>query len=347
MRYVGLLLCLIAVLAFVGCGDRDPVSSTPAEEIAAPAGKLTMSATKAGGYLGQNRLRSLYGSIHRELYEQNLDQFMAYFADDAVYDYVAAPAPMTTKAEIRTFFDDLFFTWPDFHATSELLLMAGNIVVTEHPTTATQLGDWVEMGIPATGNVMDHIHLDIWEFEGDEIKKITTYLDITSLLVAAGAMPASEFPPLVPSFELPDPEPTGLSPMEANAEATARYNSLDLSEWAKIFTSDAVVKYNTLGGVPMTREALVALNELYFLAFPDIHMEIVREVNMGDGWVLTEAIGTGTNTGPYFGLPATELPSEVRIAWLHRFNAEGLSTDFYVYFDNMIQLIQLGLAPAP
>ena len=344
MRYVGLLLGVIAVLAFVGCGDRDPVSSVSEDGIA-PAGKLTVSASKAGGHPGRRGLLALETVSRASFNAHDVDGFLAYFTDDAVLDYVAAGTPMSGKEQIGAFLQSTFDAFPDFLDVSPHRLVFGNTVVTECRPTATHLGEWG--GIPATGKETSVPHLSIYEYDGGKLKKLTFYDDTVSFLTQIGVMPAGELPSLVPSFELPDPEPTGLSPMKANAEASARYNSLDLSEWAKIFTSDAVVKYNTLGGVPMTREALVALNELYFLAFPDIHMEIVREVNMGDGWVLTEAIGTGTNTGPYFGLPATELPSEVRIAWLHRFNAEGLSTDFYVYFDSLIQLVQLGLAPAP
>jgi len=54
MRYVGLLLSVVALLAFVSCGDQDPVSSVSEEGLAAPAGKLTVSANKAGGYRGQD-----------------------------------------------------------------------------------------------------------------------------------------------------------------------------------------------------------------------------------------------------------------------------------------------------
>jgi serpin B len=54
MRYVSLLFSLMAVLAFSGCSDEDPVSSVAAEERHAPAGKLTISATRAGGYPGRH-----------------------------------------------------------------------------------------------------------------------------------------------------------------------------------------------------------------------------------------------------------------------------------------------------
>ena len=50
MRYAAVLIGLIAVLAFVGCGDDDPVSSVSEEGINAPAGKLVASVTQAGGY---------------------------------------------------------------------------------------------------------------------------------------------------------------------------------------------------------------------------------------------------------------------------------------------------------
>lgn len=50
MRALGLLLSAIAIMAFVGCGDEDPVSSVPEEELSIPAAKLTVSRTIAGGY---------------------------------------------------------------------------------------------------------------------------------------------------------------------------------------------------------------------------------------------------------------------------------------------------------
>jgi len=53
MRYLSSSFCLMAVLAFIGCSDEDPVSSGSNEGIRAPAGKLTVSRTKAGGYLGR------------------------------------------------------------------------------------------------------------------------------------------------------------------------------------------------------------------------------------------------------------------------------------------------------
>jgi hypothetical protein len=35
-------------------------------------------------------------------------------------------------------------------------------------------------------------------------------------------------------------------------------------------------------------------------------MQPQRTVDLGQRWVLSEVVWFGTNTGPYFGIPATE-----------------------------------------
>ena len=202
------------------------------------------------------------------------------------------------------------------------------------------------MGIPATGQSVQLPHLDIWEFQGDKIKKITTYMDNLGVMIQLGLMPVGELPALEPSFTLPDAEATGLSPLDAQAEAMSRWNTHDMALWAKMFRPDADIFYNVLG-IPIDRDALVALQSLYFVGVPDIQGEIVRMVAMGDGWVLTEAVFPGTHDGPYLGVPATGSPMINRVAWIERFDADGVATAFHVYFDNFGVLVQIGAVPPP
>jgi steroid delta-isomerase-like uncharacterized protein len=54
---------------------------------------------------------------------------------------------------------------------------------------------------------------------------------------------------------------------------------------------------------------------------------------------------TGTNDGSYLGFPPTGNPVTLRGAALQRFDADGLLTNMYVYFDNLTVLTQLGLFP--
>ena len=53
MRSATLCSALLAMLFVVGCGDEDPVSSVPSEGTEAPAGKLTVSTTLAGGHTSE------------------------------------------------------------------------------------------------------------------------------------------------------------------------------------------------------------------------------------------------------------------------------------------------------
>jgi len=71
------------------------------------------------------------------------------------------------------------------------------------------------------------------------------------------------------------------------------------------------------------------------MGFPDLSMEAVRTIDMGDGWVLNEVVWKGTHTGLYFDILATGRPAEVRGGTLTRYDADGLITNLNIYFDNL------------
>jgi steroid delta-isomerase-like uncharacterized protein len=84
-----------------------------------------------------------------------------------------------------------------------------------------------------------------------------------------------------------------------------------------------------------------------FQGFSDMRGEIVRVIDMGDGWVLREVVFTGTHDGPFMGFPATGRTCTLRGAGLLRFDADGLVTNFSLYYDNITVMAQLGLFPPP
>jgi len=291
-------------------------------------------------------LLAVYEAANNALNAHDVDTMMSFWADDIVYDYVAAPPPADGKEEVAAFFGAIFQGFPDFHVEQRRILAAGNNLVTECTVTATHSGEW--MGIPATGNGIQSIHMDVLEFEGDKLVHLTTYDDSVSFLVQIGLIPAPKLDPalLVPSFTLPEAEPTGLSPLEADAEARSRWNTHDLSVYAKVVHPDAEILIGPLG-LTLSREAYIASQELYFFGFPDLRMETVRSIDMGGGWVLNEVLWKGTHTGLYFDILATGRPIEIRGAFLSRYDADGLLTNLNAYFDNLTILTQLGLFPPP
>jgi steroid delta-isomerase-like uncharacterized protein len=273
-------------------------------------------------------------------------QMSSYWTDNIVYDFVPQPPPLNGKQEVTAFFEGLFQGVPDFQSTQTRILVSSNIMVTEAMATGTHLGEL--SGIPATRSSLQLIPLHIWEFEEDKVKQATEYLDMASMLMQIGLMPAPELDPalLVPSFPLPDTEPTGLAPLEASAEFVSRWNTGDLPAMAKIIHPDANILVAPLG-MRLTRSAYIAVGEMMFQGFSKMPMEVVRAIDMGDGWVVSELLITGTNDGPYMGMPATRRSIALRGASLQRYNAEGLLTDLSSYYDNLSMLAQLGLFPPP
>ncbi|MHC4353323.1 MAG: ester cyclase [Planctomycetota bacterium] len=282
-------------------------------------------------------LVEIRNSYDAALNAHDLDTMMTYWLDDGVLDFVPLPTLFEGKEAARAFLGGLIAGFPDLATTEGIVLAADNIVVVEHSTTGTHDGTW--MGIPPTGNPGAGPHIDIYEFEGDKIKRSTAYMDTASLMIQLGVLPAPNMPELVPSFTLPDPEPTGLSPMEANAEMLARWNAHDMTGLAKMVRPDAQIMESAFGMAD--RDTFIASSELLFQGFSDIRGEFVRSIDMGDGWVAIEVVFTGTHDGMFNGIPATGRVGTLRAAGIRRFDAEGLMTNFSLYYDNMTIMTQL------
>jgi steroid delta-isomerase-like uncharacterized protein len=271
------------------------------------------------------------------------DLMLSYVTDDFVYD-PAAMQLLDDKEGLRVFMQGVFQASPDVHSVMQQVLASGNIVVGEGMWGGTFQNEW--LGIPATGNSFQWPFIDIVEFEGDKIKRLNQYYDMATWMMQVGLMLPSELPPLEPSFELPDPEPTGLGPVEAAVEIFDRLNAFDMSLYAKMVHADGEFFFAPLG-TSVDRRGLTGAVELFILGFPDLHQELVRTVDMGDGWVLVEYVATGTHDGPYFGIPATGMPVQIRVGELVRFNDDGLMTNFSLYYDTLTLLMQLGLVEPP
>jgi predicted ester cyclase/ketosteroid isomerase-like protein len=293
----------------------------------------------------ENDALAIRAGFAQALDGHNPEEYMSFFAEDAVWDWVTQPAPLVGHDQIGAMFNAHISSSPDDWRTDQGRVMSvDNLVVVEHAALGTQTGA-LPTGGPPSGNEWVYPHLDIYEIEGDKIKRLTTYADTVGVFVQWGLMPAPEMPELIPSFTLPDAEPTGLTPLESVTESYARWNSKDLVHNAKMFHPDAEFFLAPLG-VPVDKNAYTAMDELYLAAFSDRQAEILRTIDLGDGWVLAEVVFSGTHTGPYGGVPATGNPFRLRGASLQRFDADGLLTSHNVYYDNLTLMTQI-TAPTP
>ncbi|NQV31725.1 MAG: nuclear transport factor 2 family protein, partial [Phycisphaeraceae bacterium] len=203
---------------------------------------------------------AIRGGFSQALEDHDLDAIVSYFADETVFEFAVQGAPpMDSKEMIWGFFADQFSGSPDWHTSEGQVLTNGEIVVVEHAALGTNTGE--SSTGPATNNPWALPHLDIYEFEGEKIKRLTSYADYAGVLMQLGLLPAGEMPELVPSFTLPDAEPTGLSPVEADIEHMARYNGPDDILYAKMLHADAQIYVGPLG-TTVNRDAWIALHEI-------------------------------------------------------------------------------------
>lgn len=296
--------------------------------------------------IGQEQpdILAIRAGFAQALDSHDLDEILSYFTEDGVQELIVlGNTPMDSEEKIRAFYMDQFGGSPDWHTTEGRVLTDGNIVVVDHAALGTNTGPST---LPITGSPWTFPHLDIYEFEGDKIKLLTTYGDYAGTLVQLGLAPMPEMPDFVPTIPVPDPEPTGLSPLEANADHIQRWSSHDAAFVTKLYDTDLQMFAGPLGTV-LDRSAMTAMNEMYFVGFPDANLEIVRAIDLGDGWVVTELLATGTHQGPFMGIPPMGYLTETRVVWLMRYNAEGLVTEGSFYYDNLTLMTQMTTPPWP
>ena len=303
-----------------------------------------IAVVSAGAVTAQttDELIAIANAVGKGIDDHDIDAILSHFvAEDPVFYATVWPAPMTGPDEIRGMFEFLYYESPDWGSSEEERTFAsGTVVVKEHASTGTNvvLGD--------TGLPWVFPHIDIFDFEGDKVKRLITYGDYAGALVQLGLAPAPEMPDFIPTIEVPDPEPTGLSPLEANADQVQRWNDHDASAVAKLYGADMQMFAGPLGAA-LDRSAMTAMNEMYFAGFPDANLEILRATDLGDGWVVTEILATSTHQGPFMGIPPMGYPTETEVVWLMRFNADGLVVEGSFYYDNLKLMTQMTTPPYP
>ena len=128
----------------------------------------------------------------------------------------------------------------------------------------------------------------------------------------------------------------------------AKFNAHDLDGAFANVTDDVVV--NEVGD-PMTpvvtgKAAFLAEHRAMLVGFPDTKVSPVRVYDAGE-WVISEVVITGTNTGAFQGMEATNKPFGVAAAMAYHFNADGKVDRIDNFVDSATIMMQMGAIPAP
>jgi steroid delta-isomerase-like uncharacterized protein len=125
------------------------------------------------------------------------------------------------------------------------------------------------------------------------------------------------------------------------------FNRRDPASWAAIFTADAVIHIPLFAEPIKGRDAIEALLESIWRAFPDMQWRLLRPVIDAGDRVAVELAANGVNDGPLEmpdgELSATGRPVSFETAVCWTVGQDGLITEERSYFDATGVAAQLGL----
>jgi hypothetical protein len=272
-------------------------------------------------------LLAMMSEYSQGVVDHDLDKVMSYYADDVIVEMTIYPGMEITMGPWRGGWAGAFQA-PGWHTDHGITLAVENMVVVDHNSVR-----------PESPGVPEQIgpHFDVIDFVDGKI--------VHEYVYGGGFMPP-ELPPAVPAADVPAPAPTGLSPLEANAEFVARWNSHDAAAVASMQDTEAKIFVGCLNSY-LSRGEIMAINQAFFDAIPDISLEVRRTVDMGDGWVLTELTWKGFQAQTFMGVESMGYPVELNGVQLIQYNADGLITKMRLYFNGNHLLDQMASAPWP
>src|ERR1044072_2478521 len=110
-------------------------------------------------------------------------------------------------------------------------------------------------------------------------------------------------------------------------------NAGDIDGFGDLLADDFVEHEETPGLEP-NKEGVKAFFRMFIAGFPDLRMEPEDLIASGDK-VVVRARGTGTNDGPFMGMPATGKRVDVPLIDILRFGDDGLIYEHWGVFDAM------------
>jgi steroid delta-isomerase-like uncharacterized protein len=135
---------------------------------------------------------------------------------------------------------------------------------------------------------------------------------------------------------------------DTTARFVAAFNAHDEKALSELHADD--IKFNAPGGFKATNaKDATAYATTWLKAFPDGKMTVRTELTSGP-WVVQEVVMEGTHTAPLEGpngpIPATY--KKVKGYGVQILKVEnGKIAEARIYFDQLDQMSQLGLIPAP
>ncbi len=108
--------------------------------------------------------------------------------------------------------------------------------------------------------------------------------------------------------------------------------------------ADDFIEHEVAPGLSPTKTGTKELFAMMIAAFPDLRFD-VEDMLVDGNKVVGRAKVTGTNTGSFMGMPATDKTIDIQAIDIVHIGEDGLAQEHWGIMDMMSMMQQLGLAP--
>ena len=271
------------------------------------------------------------------LNQGNVEVYDEIIASDAILHTVSGD--IIGLDAIKGFTSMIFTAFPDINFSIEDMVAEGDMVVTRWTNTGTQQGEY--MGIPATGISTAGTGMSIHRITDGKIQELWLFADDLGMLQQLGVMPATR-----DSYDwgeqsqvtgdTGDPESNKTIFQHMFDEVFVKGN-IDLID--EVFAADFIMHDPVSPMEIKGPQGYKQLNNMYFIAFPDIEFvndDIIAEGDIVVGrWTIT-----GTHEGEFMGIPATGRRITTTGVSIFRF-ADSKIVETWASYDALGMMMQL------
>jgi len=249
---------------------------------------------------------------------------------------------VTNLESYKGFVAAILTGFPDFHVTTNDLIVEGDKVAVRWIITATHQGEFA--GIPATGIEATWTGMTIWRFADGKIVEGWWMKDVLGLLQQLGVIP-----PMGPiDFTWGTPSEVTGDPGDPDTNKAIIGRVVELWNTGNLAIADEIYGADFVNHDPNDPEVTNLESYKGFVAailtgFPDFHVTTNDLIVEGDK-VAVRWIITATHQGEFAGIPATGIEATWTGMTIWRF-ADGKIVEGWWMKDVLGLLQQLGVIP--
>lgn len=355
MRKVSFGLAVGFLLVACGGGESNEPPKTPAT----PAPAMTTAPTTTASAeppkeepkkasFAEMQAKTMAGFMEA-MNSHDSKKLAASYTDSAVVKVAGAP-DVTGRDAIAASWQKLFDAFSNYKVGASRIFKKDDVAIVEWAFNGTHSGDlW---GMKATEKPVGAQGVDIIWFDKDtgHVKEHHVYYDGATILSQIGVSKQKARPiPTVPT-SMPAPiEPKGTPEEQKNLDVyKATMAAMESKKEADFLAGIADnAEYDDMT-MPQTMKGKAEAKKMFkemTTAFPDTKVTVLNAWAFGDH-VVVEMSMTGTNKGPFMGMPATKKTINVKGVDVQQFK-DGKMVKGWSYSNGAEFAQQMGLMPMP